>query len=64
MIQWLGLGVLAASGPSSIPDRGIKILQTSQCSRQKKKKKGIYLQLKNGKGKEKEKIVYLKFQLN
>ena len=30
-VQWLGLGPLTARGPGSIPGRGTKILQATQC---------------------------------
>ena len=60
VVQWLGLGVFAARGPISISEQGIKILQTSQCSQKKKKKKRNIPTVKNGK----EKTVYLKFLLN
>ena len=36
-VQWLGLGALTTVAPSSIPGLGTKILQTAQCSQNKKK---------------------------
>ena len=39
VVQWLGLRAFTAEGPGSIPDRGTKILQATQCSQKKRKKK-------------------------
>ena len=39
MDQWLGLRTFTAEGPGSIPGRGTKIPQATQCSQKKKKRK-------------------------
>lgn len=36
-VQWLGFNVFAAEDLGSIPDQGIKILQATQSSQEKKK---------------------------
>ena len=39
MVQWLGLLALTAEGLGSIPDRGTKISQATQCDHNKAKQK-------------------------
>ena len=42
VVQWLGLCAFTAKGPDSVPGRGTKILQASQCGQEKKQEKRSY----------------------
>ena len=42
VVHWLGLGAFTALGPGSIPGRGTRILQASQCGQKKKSKNEIF----------------------
>ena len=39
MVQWLGLGAFTVVGPGSVPGRGTKIPEATQCGQKKKKER-------------------------